>query len=174
MASTRAPESGSRRARWRHRLFQVAMVGKGVDGLVEVAGGALLWMFGLDGLGGAVRFLTAHELAEDPRDLLAGQLVRHTRGLAASTVHFVVAYLLVHGVVKLWLVGGLIRERRWVFPVALVVLGLFVLVQGFRLERHFTGGLLALTVLDVAILGLVWREYRALGGGIRTSPAPPG
>lgn len=149
-------------ARWRHGLFRAAVMVKGVDGLLEIVGAGLLLAFGPGGVSGAVRFLTQHELAEDPRDLLVGLLIRRTQRIGAGAVHFAAAYLFVHGLVKVWLVGGLIRERRWVFPVALMILGLFVVYQVIRLVRHPGGGLLFLTVFDLAIIGLVWREYRAL------------
>ncbi len=160
-----APVTGATRAPWRHRLFQAAMVVKGLDGVLEVAGAVLLLTFGPGGVTGAVRFLTQNELAEDPHDWLAGLLVRHTQDVAAGTVHFAAAYLFFHGLIKLWLVGGLLRERRWVFPVALVLMALFVVYQVVRLTHHPGGGLLFLTVLDVAIIGLVWWEWRALPTG---------
>ena len=167
--SDRAPaeESPSDRAgRWRHRFFQLAMVLKGVDGVLEILGAALLLAFGPAGVSGVARFLTQHELAEDPGDAFAGLLVRHTQDIGVATVHFAAAYLLFHGIVKIWLVSSLIRERRWVFPVALAFMGLFVVYQLVRLHSHPSGGLVFLTVLDVVIMVLVWFEYRAL------APAP--
>lgn len=148
--------------RVRHRLFQLGVVLKGIDGVLEVLGAGLLFAIGPAGVSRTVRFLTQHELAEDPHDVLAGLLVRHTRDLSSGTVHFAAAYLLVHGLAKIWIVGGLIRERRWIFPVALVFLGVFVLYQAYRLLHHPSAGLAFLTVLDVAIMALVWREYEAL------------
>jgi uncharacterized membrane protein len=162
-----AEESPSDEAgRWRHRFFQLAMVLKGIDGVLEILGAVLLLAFGPAGVSGAARFLTQHELAEDPGDLLAGLLVRHTQDIGVAAVHFAAAYLLFHGLIKIWLVSSLMRERRWVFPVALVFMGLFVVYQIVRLHYHPSGGLVFLTVADVVIMVLVWFEYRAL------DPAP--
>jgi len=147
---------------WRHHLFQLAMVLKAVDGVLEILGGVLLLAFGPAGVSGAVRFLTQHELDEDPGDLLSGLLVRHTQNIGVATVHFAAAYLFFHGLVKIWLASTLIRDRRWVFPVALVLLGLFVSYQLVRLHYHPSGGLAVLTAVDLAIIVLVWFEYRAL------------
>ena len=147
---------------WRHRLFQAAVILKGIDAVLEVIGGALLVAFGQQGIGRTVRFLTQHELTEDPHDLVAGWVLRYTRHIGVATVHFAAAYLLVHGLVKVGLAGGLIREKRWVFPVALVFLGMFVLYQLYRFQHHPSAPLAFLTVLDLAIMALVWREYVAL------------
>jgi uncharacterized membrane protein len=157
------------RGRWRHRLFQVAVVVKGIDGVLDVLGAVLLLAFGPVGVGGVTRFLTQHELGEDPGDLLAGLLVRHTQGISVATVHFAAAYLSVHGLIKIWLASTLIRDRRGVFPVALVVMGLFVAYELLRLHYYPSGALAFLTALDVMIIVLVWFEYRALAAASAAS-----
>jgi len=156
------PATSGERPPWRHRLFLLAVALKGIDGLFEMIGGVLLLALGPGGVGRVVAFLTQHELAEDPNDVLAGLLLRHTRNIGVSAVHFAAAYLLVHGIVKLWLVTGLVRERRWIFPVAIGFMGLFILYQVYRLVLHPSAGLAFLSVLDLAIIVLVWREYSAI------------
>ncbi|MEJ2184725.1 MAG: DUF2127 domain-containing protein, partial [Gemmatimonadota bacterium] len=78
------------------------------------------------------------------------------------TLHFAAAYLLDHGAIKIALVGGLIREKRWVFPIALVFLGLFVVYQVYRFTHQPSYGLAGLTVLDLVIIALVWWEWQGL------------
>lgn len=152
----------------RHRLFQWAVALKGIDGMLEIAGGVLLLIFGAHGVMGVVAFLTQHELAEDPRDALAGYLVRHTADLAVGSIHFAAAYLLVHGVAKVGIAAGLLRKKRWVFPPALAFLGLFLAYQVYRVLISPSPGFVFLTVVDAAILVLVWREY------VATAPSPAG
>jgi uncharacterized membrane protein len=158
---------------WRHRLFRLAVILKAVDGVLELVGAVLLLAFGPDGVGRTVAFLTQHELAEDPDDVLAHLFVRLTHHVDAGTVHFAAAYLCAHGLVKLWLVGGLIRGRLWIFPVALALLGLFVVYQLYRQLHHPSTGLALLTVLDVAIIGLIWQEFTALRKSAAVSARPP-
>lgn len=145
----------------RHLLFRSAVILKGIDGVLEVVGGVLVLLFGGPGVRGVVTFLTQHELAEDPRDRVAGYLVRHTEHLGVATLHFAAAYLLVHGITKVGLVIGLLRERRGVFPVALAFLGLFLAYQGYRMLTMPSAALGALIVVDAVILALIWSEYRA-------------
>ncbi len=159
-AESDRPPAASRR--WHDRLFFVAVATKGIDGILESIGGVLLLVFGTSGLNHAVRLLTQHELAEDPDDFLATLLRHHIRNLDLSSLHFAAAYLLVHGVIKIGLVGGLIRRRRRVFPVALAFLGVFLLYQVYRLDRQPSAGLAFLSVVDLAIMVLVWREYAML------------
>ncbi|MCG6986597.1 MAG: DUF2127 domain-containing protein [Gemmatimonadetes bacterium] len=151
---------------WSHRLFRWAVILKGIDGLLEVGGGVLLFLLGPHGVSGVVAFLTQHELAEDPGDLVAGFLVRHTRHLGLATIHFAAVYLLVHGITKVGLVVGLLRERRGVFPVAIGFLGLFLAYQVYRMLVGPSPALAVLIVVDTMILALIWKEYAAT--------APPG
>jgi uncharacterized membrane protein len=138
---------------------------KALDGALEVGGGILLAIVGGSGLTRMVTFLTQHELSEDPQDLVAGWLVRTVTEMGASTLHFAIAYLVVHGLVKLALAAGLLRERLAVFPVALAFLGLFIAYQGYRLAVGPSWELGFLTVVDVLIALLVWAEFRSLRRG---------
>ena len=93
-------------------------------------------------------------------------LTRFTAEFASGNRTFAVVYLGLHGIVKLLLVVALLRKIRPMYPVAVVVLGLFVVYEIYRATR--TGSVLLpfLAALDVAIIALVIREYRAL-----TNPA---
>jgi uncharacterized membrane protein len=69
-------------------------------------------------------------------------------------------YLLTHGVVKIIIVIGLTLRQRWAYPVAFVFLGAFVIYQVYRLTCDPTTGLALLTVFDLFIIWLTWREYQ--------------
>ena len=145
-----------------HRLFRLGMWLKGLDGLLEVAGGVVLAVASRHQIAALVHQLVRGELSEDPHDVVANALLGMARHLSVGTKAFVTAYLLVHGLVKVGLVGGLLAEKRRVFPVALVVLGLFLAYQVYRLATVPSAWLAALTVVDAAILALVAREWRLL------------
>lgn len=154
-----------------HRLFQIGLWLKGLDGLLEVAGGIVLAVASRHQIAAVVNHLVRGELSEDPGDVVANALLSLARHLSVGTATFVTAYLLVHGLVKLGLVGGLLAEKRRVFPVALAVLGLFLAYQVYRLASRPSPWLGALTVVDAVILGLVAREWRLLS---RAGASPGG
>ncbi len=79
-----------------------------------------------------------------------------------GTQRFLALYLLGHGVVKLWLIVGLLRERLWYYPVALVVFALFIVYQLYRFSFTHSVWLLLISVVDVVVIGLTWHEYRYL------------
>lgn len=166
--TARADDAGGRAGMWRHRLFRVGVWLKGLDGLVELAGAATLEILGRPGIHDVARFLVRHELGEDPGDPLAHLVLDVAHRLRGDTLRFTVLYLAFHGAVKVWLALFLLRDRLWAFPVALALLGLFLVFQCWELVTGPTLVLGALTVVDVAILVLIWREWRALktAGGL--------
>jgi hypothetical protein len=59
------------------KTFKVGLVLKGLDGVLEVAGGILLLLISPHAIEHLVHSLTAHELSEDAHDLVA-RLLLHT------------------------------------------------------------------------------------------------
>lgn len=143
-------------------VYRIGIVIKGVDGLIEVVAGLLLWF-----APGLLRSLLApiEQIDADDRTLrifvahLAGRLDSH---LAQGAPVFIIFFLLSHGIVKLVLVYCLLKEYRWVYPYALGLLGLFALFQLFALVRTPSVGGAVLMLLDLLIIWLIWREWVAL------------
>lgn len=142
-----------------HETFRVGIVLKGIDGLVETLGGSLVWLLTPTSASRIVRALFRHELAEDPKDFLVNHLLWASRHLAASR-WFATAFLLTHGLVKIGLVVALWFNRLWAYPVMMAVLGGFVIYQTARLAETHSPILALLTLFDLLIVGLTWREYR--------------
>ncbi len=150
-----------------HVSFEAAILLKGIHAALEVVGGVLLWLVKPDTLAGWIRALTQNELAEDPRDLVANFLVSAGEKYTASQQQFDVLYLLSHGLVKIALVLLLWRKKLWAYPVAVVVLGLFIAYQLFRWTATHSVSLLLLSALDAIIIGLTLREHARLRRGAR-------
>jgi uncharacterized membrane protein len=142
------------------RVFEIGIVLKGLNGLLELIGGILLLVVTPSQIYGIVRALTQRELSEDPRDFLASRLLQTADGLTGPGLLFGAAYLLIHGIVKVVLVAALLRNKLWAYPWMIAVLLTFIGYQGYRIVLTPTIGLIALTVFDVAIVSLTWREYR--------------
>jgi uncharacterized membrane protein len=143
------------------RTFKIAMILKGADGVLEVAGGVLLLFLSPRAIEHIVRTLTAHELAQDPHDLIARHLLHTASHLTTATTLFGAVYLLSHGAAKVVLVALVLRDRLWAYPWMIALLLAFIAYQLYRLSVHLSVGLIALTVFDAALVWLTWREYRA-------------
>ena len=142
------------------RVFDVSITLKGLDGVLEVLGGLLLLFLTPQRLNAIVEFLTQHELSEDPRDFIATHLLFYAHRYTATTSLFLAAYLFSHGIIKIVLVVALLQQRLWAYPLAIVVLSIFIVYQLYRLALHLSLGLLVLTLFDIFIVGLTALEYR--------------
>src|SRR5512138_2264419 len=116
-----------------YRVFALGIWVKGIDGLLEIVGGGLLLLISPAMLNQLVIGLTQHELVEDPRDVIATTLRHAAAQLSANTQLFASLYLVAHGVVKVVLVVGLLRGKRWAYPAAIGFLCLFIVYQVYRL-----------------------------------------
>ncbi len=144
-----------------HRLFLLSVWSKGIAGLLETIGGLILLCIPKAGLNALVIFLTAPEMAEDPTDRVATLLQRIVHELAKDTKLFASGYLIVHGLIKVFLVAGLLRQRLWSYSVSLWFLAVFIAYQAYRFFFTHSLWLIALTVLDLIVAFLIWREYQA-------------
>lgn len=106
-----------------HRLFQASVLLKGLHAAIECIGGLALAFVGTRTITDLVQTLTQHELEKYPRDFVATHLLAFAKEFSVETQHFYAFYLLSHGVVKLLLVVGLLKEKLWSYPASLVVLG---------------------------------------------------
>lgn len=109
-----------------------------------------------------VQGITQEELLENPGDIVANYLLQAAQALSVNTLHFAALYLLVHGVVKLWLVIGLLRKRLWYYPTALVVFCMFIVYQAYRYTFTHSLALVFITIIDLVVVGLTWHEYQYL------------
>jgi uncharacterized membrane protein len=139
--------------------FNVTVILKGLDGLLELVGGTLLLVVAPATIDRLVRRLTQHELSQDPHDLIARHLLRVSGNLHHTQV-FGAIYLISHGLIKIVLVGALLKKQRWAYPATLLFLGAFVVYQVYRMFYTPSVGLALLTVFDLFIMWLVWREYQ--------------
>jgi uncharacterized membrane protein len=145
---------------WLDRVFEIGIIGKGLNGTAELIGGLLLLFLTPGRIHHLVASLTQGELSEDPHDFVATHLLHTASGLTGKALLFGAVYLLAHGIVKIVLVIALLLNKLWAYPWMIVVLVLFIGYQSYRIALAPTVGLIALTVFDLVIVILTWREYR--------------
>ena len=131
-----------------HVAFEIGVILKGLNGLLELIGGVLLLVFPPS----AIREFIVN-LSHNP------SLAPH---VSPQGERFAAIYLLAHGLVKAFLVYGLLQEKRWVFPWAIVVFTGFGVYQVVRYFIQPSGWLIALTVLDVFVILLTFAEWHRL------------
>lgn len=149
------------------RFYELGITIKFLDGLFELIGGCLILGLSSGTILSIAHALTHDELAQDPHDFIATHILHAGTSLAHGHAGFASAFLIIHGGVKVGLVICLWLNKLWAYPLGLIVLGLLLIYQLYRLAVGPTFGMVFLSVLDAIIIWLIWREWQH----VRAKPA---
>jgi uncharacterized membrane protein len=142
------------------KVFEGGIILKGISGILEFLGGLLLFFISPERLHTFVSFVTQKELLEDPHDHIANLIVHTTQGFGNSSRTFGIVYLWIHAAIKLTAVIGILKNQLWAYPFSLISLGVLMVYQLYSIFFvQASAGMIILTIFDVFILGLIWREY---------------
>jgi len=53
-----------------------------------------------------------------------------------------------------------LKDKLWAYPLMIALIGVFIVYQVYRLTYKPTFGLVFLTLFDILVVWLTWREYR--------------
>ncbi len=124
------------------KTYEIGIIIKGFDGTVEILTALLLifltpaaFVTLMSHLGNSGKALSEHKLSA-------------------------ILFLMSHGIVKVVLVTCLLLNKLWAYPWALVALGIFTAIQIYQIFVSPSLGIIALTILNVAIMFLIYREWQ--------------
>jgi len=159
--------------------FQAAIAIKGFDAVLECIGGVIVWFFKPSSLNGFFRFASMHDLPGKYDEMIVAHLFNWSQALATGGKTFASVYLITHGLTKVLLVAGLWMNKLWAYPLTIVVFGIFCVYQMHRYTHTHSIFLVLLTIFDVILIYLTWREYlkkrreRNERRGIETAASQP-
>ena len=141
------------------KIFEGGIIIKGVGGTIEFLSGLLLFFVSPASLHHFVLFISEKEIFEGPHDIFANFLTGWASHFDVHFKVFLIAYLWVHAATKLIAVIGILRNLLWAYPFSLITLGIMMVYQLYEVIRHHSIFMAILTVFDIGILWLIWREY---------------
>jgi uncharacterized membrane protein len=142
------------------KIFEASVMIKGVEGVLETLSGISVLFVGSHRLAAFAFQMTAQELQQEPSDVFANYIFHTGQHLASGGTTFLVAYLLIHGLIKLVAVFSLLRNQLWGYPFSMATLGLFMLYQIYEAAYSHSVFIALLTVFDVFLMWLIFREYK--------------
>ncbi|HEY5556590.1 DUF2127 domain-containing protein [Acetobacterium sp.] len=145
-----------------HMGFEIGLILKGINGLLEIVGGLLLLFLNPDRMDKLIIILTQNELSKDPNDKVANTLISLGHSLSISPNHYGIYYLMTHGLIKCILIFLLWRKKIWAYPLTMVVLAIFITYQLYRYTISPSAFLIALSVFDSIMIVLIFLEYRKI------------
>lgn len=140
-------------------LFLIAIILKGLDGVLELAASGTLLLISPQTVTGWVTLLTSQELSEDKADPLANLLQHWAAGFGHHALVVGAAYLMFHGVAKTTLATLLLLGYRVAYPIAIAFFTTFVTYAMFRLSQYWNWPLGSLVMLDVFTILIIAREW---------------
>lgn len=153
-----------RHSKWFDIIYRIGVGIKGFDGAVELIAGVLL----------VISPSTPHRLLQSAAaelgehsgtlyQLFEKTVIHLDAELNGTVLVFIILFLILHGLIKLVLVYCLLKKIYRAYPYGLVILILLLIIQVLPLFRHpGSVGLWLFTLLDVAIIYLVYGEYQDL------------
>jgi uncharacterized membrane protein len=142
------------------KVFEGGIIIKGITGVLELMGGLLLFFVSPATMHNFVAFVTQRELLEDPHDKIANLFLHSTQHISNGGRFFAIGYLWVHALIKLIAVIGILKNQLWAYPFSLITLGALMLYQFYTIFFvKASAGMILLTIFDIFILALIWREY---------------
>ncbi len=145
-----------------HFVFEVSLIFKAIFASLEILSGVLVYFISPTALSRFLISLTESDLFDTKPDALVTYLTQTAETISIGSTHFAAFYLLSHGVVKLFLIIGLLRKKLWFYPASMIVFGLFIVYQLYRFSFTHSSWLLVLTILDILVIWLTWHEYNFL------------
>jgi uncharacterized membrane protein len=136
------------------KIFEGGIIIKGLTGVFEFLSGLFLLFVSPPSI---QRFLA--RITGDSHSWVAYHIRHAADHFGSGSKVFAIGYLWVHAVIKLIAVYGILRNKLWAYPFALITLGMLMLFQVYSIIVKVSIGMVLLTVFDIFILGLIWREY---------------
>ena len=150
-----------------HDAFDISVYLKLANATLEILGGFIFLFEEPSKINSLILRLTQHELIQDPKDLVANFLRHQAASLTISGEIFTALFLLSHGIIKVFLLVALLKRKLWAYPTAIAVFLGFI---AYQLYQYSVGGniwLIALSVLDLAVVILTLVEYNNIKKEIR-------
>ena len=143
-----------------HGLFELGLALKGFNGLWETVSGTVVLLASKATLEKWLIALAYRELLEDPDDKVIVFIAGTLLDPATSTKTFVALYILLHGLLNIFLAIQLYRKKHWAYPATIVIIAVMISYQLYRIAIHHSVILTILTLFDAFFIYLTWHEYK--------------
>jgi uncharacterized membrane protein len=142
-------------------LFGLGMFIKAFIAIFAIGTGVMSLFLTTNEVLHVTQILVQGKLAVDPDNFLANYILDLGFSFTPGQTNlFLFSYLVGHGIVNLFLVIVLLRKKLWAYPLSIIIFGAFAMYEGWQVYFTHSPFLAAFTAFDLAVIWLVWREYR--------------
>ena len=141
-------------------VFKISVILKGLDALVEIIGGILLLFVTHSDITRFASWLTKNPVAGGSHSYIARSINHSAQQLVHVSTLLGAIYLLSHGVVKLFVIINVLRDKYWAYPLLIIVLFGFCIFQIISIVSSHSIAVTLLTIFDIFIIILTWIEWQ--------------
>jgi uncharacterized membrane protein len=142
-------------------LFEAGILLKALNAVWEISSGLLLLLVThTRAFRTIIDFAREEFIGGDHDDAIFRFAAEQLNHISVSTRNFIGIYLLIHGMLNVFLAYNLYRNRLWAYPLAAGVAAIFCTYQIYRLLHTHSLILLCVTIFDIAFIILTMHEYR--------------
>ena len=145
-----------------HEFFVFGVWIKSFTGALEILSGLAVLLISPAHQLAILQHLSRGEWTEAPQDFFVAYSHQYISHLTTGTRIFAGLYILSHGIINLFLVWGLVKQKPAAYLIAVGVLVSFMFYQILRIALHFSPLLIVLTIFDAFFVVLIWHEYKGL------------
>lgn len=142
-----------------YQLFKWSILIKGAISVAEVIVGTLVMFIPVSVIMWMANYVVENIFAGNREGFLAAEIISNAEALAGMGTVLIGVYLIGRGGIKLGLIIGLLKNKLWAYPWSLVVIGVLVLFQVFELVKTLHLGIIFVTLFDLVVMYLIWREW---------------
>lgn len=143
-----------------HDSFEISLGIKALLAIPETIAGLILFFVGPDTIVDFLANFSQERLSSGAHDYIFNTLLGWSEQFSLSAQMFISFYLLSHGIIKLFVIGSLWKEKRWAFPVGITFFFLFIAYQMYEYFFNHSLWLIILSVFDIVVIYLTWNEYQ--------------
>ncbi len=141
-------------------VFRISIILKGIDAALETIGGVILLFVTSKDITHFAKWLTRSTLAANPHNSIANYLNHSAEHLATDATLIGAIYLLSHGIIKLFIIVNVLRDKYWAYPVLIIVLLGFCIYQFIDIINTHSLAITALTIFDIFVIVITWIEWQ--------------
>ncbi len=143
------------------KAFEIGILIKSFFGFFEILAGLILIISGRLVINNLIISLIQQEISDDSNDFFANYLINAANNFSAGTHTFAIVYLILHGIVNIFLGISLMKNKIWAYPWASAAFSFFIIYQVFRYFHTYSLLLLFLILFDIFIVSIILLEYKS-------------
>ncbi len=142
-----------------HIGFEIGILLKGVNGILQIAGGFLMLFMSPARVQEIMVWLAQSSWAEEPTDSIVKIIIELSQNFSIDLQNFFILYLLSHGIAKSFIVYALLKRKLWAYPLSMLLLIAFIIYQIYKYTVTPSLFLIVLTLFDILMIVLTYIEY---------------